>query len=152
MVRNPGKVLTKVGFTHKRQGVSNYLKRVYTTCLGELALARGVPILQPFLERVLFLTKSQMNKRSAKRPILKSAITDSYRLSGWLPSDWQSGRTLPISIETRASFSRAFGVSITEQLALEDRIRSWWADYVNTSRGWPLLEPWEWTGPERERW
>lgn len=152
MVRNPSKVLTKVGFTHKRQGVSNYLKRVYTTCLGELALARGVPILQPYLERILFLTKSQMNKRSAKRPILKSAITDSYRLSGWLPSDWQSGRTLPISIEARASFSRAFGVSITEQLAMEDKIRNWWADYVKTSRGWPLLEPWEWTGPERERW
>lgn len=152
MVRNPGKVMTKIGFTHKRQGISNYLKRVHTTCLGELSLARGVPILQPFLERVLYLTKSQMNKRSAKNPILRTAIDDSYRLSGWLPSDWKSGRTSPITTESRASFSRAFGVSITEQFALEDRIRSWWADYSKTSVGWPILEPWERTGPERERW
>lgn len=152
MVRNPQKVLTKIGFTHKRQGVSNYLKRVHTTCLGELSLARGVPIIQPFLERVLCLTKSQMNKRSSKNPILKSAIADSYRLSGWLPSDWQSGRTQPITTESRASFSRAFGVTITEQLALEDRIRHWWADYSKTSTGWPILEPWIRTGPERERW
>jgi len=152
MVRNPSKVLTKVGITHKRRGPSNYLKRVYTTCLGELSLARGVPIIQPFLERVLFITLSQMNKRSKKKPILEEAIRDSYRLSGWLPSDWKSGRTAPISVETRASFSRSFGISITQQLQMEDKIRTWDADFVDPSRGAPIMDPWIWTGPERERW
>lgn len=152
MVRNPGKVLTKVGITHKRRGNSNYLKRVYTTCLGELSLARGVPIIQCFLERMLYLSKSQMNKRSSKSPILREAIADSYRLSGWLPIDWQSGRTLAVTPEARASFSRAFGVSVTQQLQMEDRIGRWTANLVDPDRGWPIMAPWCWSGPEKERW
>lgn len=152
MIRSPSKVLTKVGFTHKQQGVSNYLKRVHTTCLGELALAKGTPVIQPFLERVLFLTKLKMNRRSKKNPILNAAIGDSYRLSGWLPSDWKSGRTAPITLETRASFSRAFGITVSEQLLLEGRIASWQADFAEISQGSPMLSPWHWSGPERERW
>lgn len=152
MVRNPTKVMTKVGMTHKRQGVSNYLKRVYTTCLGELALARGTPVIQPYLERLLLIVHSQMNRRSARRPILGQAISDSYRLSGWLPSDWKSGRTIPISSETRKSFANAFGISITEQIRLEGEISRWTADFVNPGKGWPIMHPWIWTGPEKERW
>lgn len=152
MIRNPAKVMTKVGMTHKRQGVSNYLKRVYTTCLGELALARGTPVIQPYLERLLLLTYSQMNRRSAKRPILGQAISESYRLSGWLPSDWKSGRTIPISSETRKSFANAFGISVTEQIRLEGEISCWTADFVNPGKGWPIMHPWLWSGPEKERW
>lgn len=152
MVRNPTKVMTKVGMTHKRQGVSNYLKRVYTTCLGELALARGVPVIQPYLERLLYLTKSQMTRRSQRKPILGQAISDSYRLSGWLPSDWQSGRTIPIDTSARASFAKAFGIPISQQVKLEDEIGRWTADFVNPGRGWPIMHPWNWSGPEPERW
>jgi len=152
MIRNPSKVMTKVGLTHKMQGVSNYLKRVYTTCLGELSLARGIPVIQPYLERLLFLTLSQMNKRSSKRPILNQAISDSYRLSGWLPADWKSGRTIPISVETRTSFAKAFGIPVAHQIQLEGEISRWTADFTVPSRGWPIMHPWNLTGPEKERW
>jgi len=83
---------------------------------------------------------------------LGQAISDSYRLSGWLPSDWKSGRTIPISSETRKSFANAFGISVTEQIRLEGEISRWTADFVNPGKGWPIMHPWLWSGPEKERW
>ena len=82
MIRDPFKILSKLGVTPKLANPTARAKYVRTVALGELSLSRGCPVVQPFLERVIANCTAQLTPRQRKRGLVnKSALDDYWRLS-----------------------------------------------------------------------
>lgn len=82
--------------------------------LCELSLARGVPVLQAFASSLVSLTTGY----DASRALRSGALRDYFVVGAYLDEDLG---TAPITTEARVSFERAFGLSPSEQVALEGR-------------------------------
>jgi len=154
MVRNPVKILSKIGVSHKLSDPRGRWKYIRTVALGELSLTRGCPLIQPFLKRVVDVCTSALSQRQHKRGLIhRAALNDYWRLSQWLPSDWSEGKTDQIADSTRESFQRAWGIDIDQQLRLEGTLERWVFDLAKTREGegvdvdswtFPWLKPEEW--------
>lgn len=80
----------------------------------ELSLARGLPIVQAW-------ALSLQAVWGGPEGVREHPHTDLIFKGGWFAGPEEA---LPVSLETRESYSRAFGVSPEEQLAMEERLGS----------------------------
>lgn len=124
MVRNPEKIVTKLGFSNLGMPLARRAIYVRTVALGELSRLRGVPVLQEFLVSVIRSCEVVMQRGGLKRRLDMRAIRGNYRFGQYLPSDWATGRTLPITQEARQGYELAWGPTIGEQLSFESMLRS----------------------------
>jgi len=124
MIRNPLKVISKVGYTHKRDNLKTYIKRLLTTATCEAWLARGVPMLQAFFLRLIEELEPMLSKRQRRRGKYLSTEALSYRMQH-LFTRVEDFHASPVLAESRASFERAFGYSVSYQREFEDKIRKW---------------------------
>lgn len=120
MVQNPRKVMsTRAGGTSHWTNPRLFRGMLHATGLCELALSRGVPILQEYASALLRMGDGTVPK--AFRDDLE-VWTRAVRM-GEL-----SERTQTISLMARESFADAFGIGIIEQLQVESELRQWCLD------------------------
>lgn len=148
MVRNPVKVLTKMGLTHRKDGERGYLKRLLTTATCEGFLARGVPILQDFCRKHIVSCEELMSKRQLKRKYLQVEAL-SYRMQH-LIKKVDDYRDKEVSMATRISFAKAFGIGVTEQIEAERQIRDWKYDLATHRSGGGVNDLWFLNAPHPE--
>lgn len=99
------------------------------TC--ELALNRGVPVLQEYAIACLRNADGLRSKLHADLG-LAARVSVEARAAGLEASDWlASAKISPISEEARQVFERTFGVPIWEQLEIERILASWTITDVN---------------------
>lgn len=154
-VRNPAKVLSGalVGpkFIQMRSEAS---RRALTNTigLGEGHLNLGVPVLQSFAK---CLVRNANTTRQIKLEYNSSLMfkvrheigkTYAKKLPDFTPR--------PVSDESRLSFARAFGITITEQLSYEEYFDNW---QINFDDYTPQLDPvavptWTWMEYDLERY
>lgn len=148
MVRNPLKIISKLGYTHKRDDVRTYRKRLLTTATCEAWLARGVPVLQAYCQRMLEIAEATLTKRQLRRGKYLSTEQLSYRMQHLITSieDFEPG---PISEESRASFRRAFGISECHQREFEASLGSW-NPVLDVRTGGAINDKWYLEGPYPE--
>lgn len=150
MVRDPLKLLSKFTVSHKIRDPRSRASYLRTVALGELALARGCPVLQPFLQQVITYTEARMSKRSLAK-LNQTAVAQSYRLTELLPNDWNVAKDLPITTAARKSFAAAWGIPIEQQLEFEDHTSRWLPDLVTTTPGQGVdVAKWEYAWRRRE--
>jgi len=154
MIRNPHKILSKLGVSHKLGDPKGRWKYIRTVALGELSLTRGCPVIQPFLKQVVDVCTRALTPRQQRRGMIhKAALNDYWRLSHYLPSDWEEGRTLPITPSARESFLRAWGFSIDQQLRLEGTLKRWVFDLAKTREGEGVdIASWQFPWSKPEEW
>lgn len=111
MVRNPDRVMTRGVVSVKRYAGMGWAKLVNSMGLSELACNDGVPILQEF---AMYLLRSGAQYT---KDHLDHEITYKARLE--IP-----GRYRPILDCARDSFALSFGISPTEQQAVENSLRN----------------------------
>lgn len=106
MVRNPWRVMSRSSYTCKTLNGEGWMRLLGSIGLGELSCNNGVPVLQSY---------ASMLYRSAGKRTSK-ALLDEYM---YMRPDKIDERLMPISMRARQSFSAAFGISPTEQWAME---------------------------------
>lgn len=148
MIRDPMKVLTKVGMTHRKDSPAAYKKRLYTTATCEGFLARGVPILQSYARSLIRNTTRQMTSRQLKRGFMKGEVL-SYRMQHLLVAP-QKYDDIPVSISTRRSFERAFGITVQEQIVYEKYLDEWSFDLSSHQPAGGMTASWYLSGPYPE--
>lgn len=143
MLRDPSKIISKIGVSDKMWDVKHRWSYLRTKALGELSLVPGCPMLQPFLARIIAICEKQMTKQQLKRGPSKLAIKDSYRLRMQLEPGWMQQRLAPITTVGRSSFENAWGISVTEQLMFEASLEDW---------DFSLLGDWRAEGVNVQKW
>jgi len=154
MIRNPYKILSKLGVSPKLRNPTGRAKYIRTVALGELSLVRGCPVLQAFLKRVVDVCTAAMTMRQKNRGLIhKEAMGHYYRLSQFIPGDWKDGRVQPVTPSTRKSFQIAWGIGVEEQIRLESIVERWVFDLARTLEGGGIDVP-KWMPPVflPERW
>jgi hypothetical protein len=114
MVREWGRVLSCAYASHRwlREPVfAREWIRGVTMC--ELSLARGVPVLQAWALGGLKATEDVVRVRSHPH-------VDYFVQGAWLAGEQSS---VPVTLQARISFARAFGVEPEAQVVLEDKLR-----------------------------
>lgn len=108
-VREPMRVLKRMGWITKRRD-DKFLERVkYSIGLCELALNQGVPILQ---HAALEYVANSTNQTFTTEVDRYFAAKNEFFRPG-------KARPLPVTMETRLSFERAFGITVAKQLEME---------------------------------
>lgn len=148
MIRDPMKVLSKVGITHRRDSPAAYKKRLLTTATCEGFLARGVPVLQAYARSLINNCVRQMTRRQLKRGFMKGEVL-SYRMQHLLkePKEYEDSF---VSISTRRSFEKAFGISVEEQRQCEKYFGSWRFDLSKHRTAGGMTRAWYLAGPYPE--
>lgn len=148
MIRDPMKVLTKVGMTHRKDSVQAYKKRLLTIATCEGFLARGVPILQAYTRSLINNCVRQMSKRQLKRGFMKGEVL-SYRMQHLIgtPTSYDD---VSVSNSTRRSFERAFGITVAEQVLCENYLRDWSFDLSRHHSAGGMTASWYLSGPYPE--
>jgi len=116
MVRNPLRTLARacssaVHFHEPRGG----LRVLKTVAMGELALNRGVPVLQPYFAAIL----EELRDVEHMDPMKLGISGHLYSLGAFDTRAWLERRTAPITVEARLSFEAAWGIDPEEQLLAE---------------------------------
>lgn len=148
MVRNPIKIISKLGYTHKRDNVRTYRKRILTTATCEAWLAQGVPILQAYCHKILKISEASLSKRQIRRGKYLSVEHLSYRMQH-LITKIEDFEPKPVSEESRASFRRAFGFSESYQREFEASLDTW-NPTLDFRTGGAINEKWYLEGPYPE--
>lgn len=113
MVRDWKKVLSGFACSHRWLTEPVFGRRwLRDVSRCELSLARGVPILQSVFLR-------QLKYYGALKTVHEAALADYFVVGAWLADE---GDVVPVSLEARLSFARAFGVSPDEQLLYESEL------------------------------
>lgn len=148
MIRDPMKVLTKVGLTHRKDSVAAYKKRLLTIATCEGFLARGVPILQAYSRALIRNCVSQMSARQLKRGFMKGEVL-SYRMQHLVgtPTEYDD---IEVSDSTRRSFERAFGIPPEEQRVYEKYLGNWSFDLSSHQPAGGMTASWYLAGPYPE--
>lgn len=123
MVRDWERVIAKT-MTNPKFAQFHPAKLLKTIALAELSLCYGCPILDKFFRVLIRDADSNMSKRGLRDGgLIKDPNWMSYRHTGSLAPDWDKLRPyVPITHESRISFEKAFGVSPTHQVILEDEL------------------------------
>lgn len=121
-----------------------------TIGLGEAILHRGIPVLQEYAMAIIRNAATSRQIKLSHNDSLLYKVRHEIGKStlGKIPTF----TPLPVSDDTRLSFSLAFGISIDEQLSYEEYFRSWEFGFGSLQ---PQPEPvdvtnWEWVGDTTE--
>jgi hypothetical protein len=126
MIRDPLRVLSNVLVSKKWQP---HRQRDYmgAIALCEMALNRGVPVLQ---EMSLALWRNSSQAPNANEQERKEALFSRVlNFNSWDTLIRRGMDPTPITIESRLSFQRGFGVSIQEQISWEQYLRQWTCEF-----------------------
>jgi len=145
-IRDYRKVLRQSACSHRHwPSRGNAAMWLAAVGMGDLVLHRGIPILQEYARYLLRCSRELNTKRvgileKSRGPALSRAwleanrdVTYRYELEGdtlaqrLITADtrlWESEHTDPINLETRLSFERVWGVSISDQMEVEREIGS----------------------------
>lgn len=148
MIRDPMKVLTKVGMTHRKDSIAAYKKRLLTTATCEGFLARGVPVLQAYARAIIRNCVAQMTKRQLRRGFMKGEVL-SYRMQHLIKRPTEYDDT-EVSMSTRRSFELAFGITVEEQRQIEKYLGEWSFDLSRHLSAGGMAASWYLTGPYPE--
>jgi hypothetical protein len=153
MVRDPIKVLSKTTINPKFAIKSLRPKLLKTIATGELSIYAGVPVLDPYFRALIRSADLQMSKRGKKDGgLLPLHAWAEYRHLRDIPRDWERLRDVPITSQARATFSEAWGMDPSEQIALESWLHGWTCDIFAKEELCcpPELNPWkfDWKHPE----
>lgn len=109
MVREYNRVLSGVFTSHVYMREPKFARKwMVGAAMCELSLARGVPILQQFcLEALKSLGKARVSENHHR---------DALVMGAWFATE---DNAVPVTVDARISFERAFGISPDEQLAIE---------------------------------
>ncbi len=132
LVRDPVKILSKTTINPKFSIKSLRPKLLKTIAQAELSLNRGVPVLQSYLVALRRVADQHMSSRGKRDGGFLRAGWCDYRLRRDLTVDWTELETRPISPQARIDFSIAWGVSVSEQLRLEESFNSWEFNLMDT--------------------
>lgn len=153
LVRDPIKMLSKTTVNPKFKIVSLRPKLLKTIATGELSIFAGVPVIDPFLTRLIASADIHMSKRGRRDGgLLNTDRWQSYRVRRDLPTGWKSAKSLPITAEARESFALAWGIEMSRQMDIEKRLLNWVCDlFANPTTGEAVdSRTWEfdWRRPE----
>lgn len=117
MIRKPRKAISgSLSSVYSVHDVKSMRQLMWATGQCELSLGAGVPIMQ---EYALACIRNGFKLKDKQFDRLRHA--ESYRY--WILPELAEPR--PVTTETRYSFERAFGISVSEQLIIEDDLRGW---------------------------
>lgn len=127
MARDPVKVLSTFAASHRWLQEPKFGRRwLHDVCRCELSLSLGLPVLQTF-----FLSMLLHIGRDGRR-LPEGALADLFYQGAWLA---EGKDVVPVAIETRLSYERAFGLCVGDQELWESVLRpgfglaSWITDY-----------------------
>lgn len=132
LVRDPAKILSKTTINPKFSILSLRPKLLKTIAQAELSLNRGVPVLQSYLVALRRIATKHMSERGKRDGGFLRAGWCDYRLRRDLSVDWMRQETRPISHKARIDFSVAWGISVSEQLRLEESFMKWDFNLMDT--------------------
>lgn len=134
LVRDPKKILSKTTINPKFGNVQFRPKLLKSIAQAELSLNRGCPILQDYLCALIRVADKYMSKNGlSDGGLLHPSVFCEYRLRRDHTSDWREAGPQPITQEARVDFSRAWGISVAEQLRMEESLRTWEFNLMDTS-------------------
>lgn len=148
MIRNPMKIVSKLGLTHKKDNDRTYVKRLLTTATCENYLAQGVPIIQDYTRSLINKLNPLLSRRQGKRSRYLKISEMGYRLGQELSEVVDLGDR-EISLKTRESFARAFGISVDGQRRAEEILSTWDWGLCRQNAG-TMSEDWYLEGPYPE--
>lgn len=120
MVREPLKVLSGMCASHVHLHSEKFGRRyLHGVARCELSLARGVPVLQAATLKLLSTTDS-------RRQVGADHYRDYFVIGAWLAEERAA---LPVSMEARLSYQRAFGLTPEGQQVMEKSFKG--------LEGWP---------------
>lgn len=115
MVRDWRKVLSGFSSSHRWLSEPVFARRwLYDVCRCELSLALGLPVLQGFFSSML------RHLGRDGRKVHEDSLSDLFYQGAWLAEEKDC---IPVSLEARLSFERAFGLSVGDQELMENRAR-----------------------------
>jgi hypothetical protein len=130
MVRDPMKTLSHSFCGHKHYGDLAYGRRVLKSIAQcELSLSRGVPVLQTFFEVALLELEAEQACPEA---------VDEYRYT-FVKGDLRG--SIPVTVEARTSFARAWGIDVDTQVEMEARFAQGNLRFPESWEGMPLDPP-----------
>lgn len=119
MVRDWRKVLSGACASHRWLVEPKFGRRWLSgVARCELSLALGLPILQVF---ALKLLKAMGQQKS----VPEAALADQFAVGAWLAEERD---VIPVSLEARLSFEKAFGVSPDDQKVIEDSVFAFYGE------------------------
>lgn len=114
MVRDPWRVMSRAAYTIKNySNQALYDELVFAKGAGELCCNQGVPVLQAFAQRMIECGRARTGKHidAVRRYMAEHRRADKILL-----------RCEPVTPQARTDFAIAFGISVPEQLALEQAL------------------------------
>jgi hypothetical protein len=127
MCRDWTKVLSTFASSHRWLSEPRFARRwLYDVCRCELSLAIGLPVVQTFFTKML----NHIGRDARK--VNEGSLADYFVVGAYLA---EVSDVVPVSLETRLSYERAFGLGVGDQLLMEDLIRpgfgltEWVSDY-----------------------
>lgn len=147
-IRDPKRVISRF-LVSAGWGATDIFRVLFSTSQGELALNRGVPILQEFFVQARKWIRAWCPRgRLLERDLSRLG----YRFENYLPPDWARAEPKEVSYSDRIAFARSFGISPTRQLELENKFRSLDAPPWKFIKGEGLDERWLFDGHRPDRW
>jgi hypothetical protein len=115
MCREWNKVLSGFASSHVWLNEPRFARRwLYDVCRCELSLARGLPVVQE-----AFLGMLRHIGRDGKK-VHEGALSDYFVVGAWLAGEEDA---VPVSLDARLSYERAFGLSVLDQRLMEEGFR-----------------------------
>lgn len=154
LARDPFKIVSKTTINPKFAIKSLRPKLLKTIAVGELSIYHGVPVVDSYLRALIRSADSHMSNRGKRDGgLLKSGAWKEYRHLRDMPSDWFRIRSTPITPQARSDFSQAWGISVSDQLSIEELLSKWECNpFAFQEQGDPVsknLWRFDWRHPER---
>jgi hypothetical protein len=119
MVRDPLKVLSGAFCGYRHYGHMRFGRKVLKAVSQcELALAKGVPVLQAYFGKAVDELQTTPDLQTPE-DFLEGNLSAAVRFQGLKIGD---ARVVPVTMEARLSFEAAFGISVPMQLFLEEEL------------------------------
>nr|UBJ25993.1 hypothetical protein 3 [Sichuan mosquito tombus-like virus] len=113
MARGPERVLARTGWSVKRFSKKKFKDFVLSLGMGESAVSYGVPVAYPLARLLVGAGKGG-----------KMMPTDRKRFISYTRQKfWQSPEVATISLSTRVSYERAWGMSPDKQIEIEGKLK-----------------------------
>jgi hypothetical protein len=127
MVPNPAKVLAAAGHvTGWGPTVADRGSRLRAIGYSELAMSQGVPVLQEHALWLLAQTRLFARGELSALDLFKFKRERRNHLPMW---------AVEVTAQARADFSRSYGISVVEQIAMEERFKTLHVNLTSVSSG-----------------
>lgn len=122
MVREPFKSVSNAFSSYRHYNNWNHGVRVIKSVSAcELALARGIPVLEPYFAKALDLVGNVPDLLDPT-PFLEGRQLEAVKLLQAHQETLADVKPVGVTMEARLSFEKAWGLSVEEQLLLEDEL------------------------------